>query len=89
MRVSGTPQSPKPPARTVELDFRSLMASSAEGRTLLISHRRTELENARARNCWCCNSSWLIFDIEDIAQRSYLVLSSSDLPCHAQARSDL
>lgn len=51
MSVSGTPHSPKPPARRVELDLRSLMASSAEGRILLISHRRTELENARARNC--------------------------------------
>ena len=34
----------------------SLRASAAEGRTLLISLRRTELEKERARNCWCCET---------------------------------
>ena len=31
--VSGTPQRPKPPARRVLLDLRSLIASAAEGKT--------------------------------------------------------
>jgi hypothetical protein len=54
MRVSGTPQSPKPPQRTVELGFMSLRASEAEGRTLLISFRRTVDANVRAKSidCW-------------------------------------
>ena len=37
INVSGTPQSPNPPQRMVESDFRSLRASEAEGRTLLIA----------------------------------------------------
>lgn len=33
MRVSGTPERPKPPARRVELGLRSEMAEEAEGKT--------------------------------------------------------
>ena len=46
--VSGTPQRPKPPQRTVESDFRPLIASSAEGRILFIALRGREEEKRRA-----------------------------------------
>lgn len=55
MSVSGTPQRPKPPHRTVEFDFMSLIASAADGRTLLISRRWRveEKERAKRKDCFC------------------------------------
>lgn len=53
MSVSGTPQSPKPPARTVESERMSLIASAAEGTTLLISWRRTVDEKERVKKGDC------------------------------------
>lgn len=52
--VSGTPHRPNPPQRRVELDCMSLMASAAEGTTLLISCRRAVDANVRANSmdCW-------------------------------------
>lgn len=47
MRVSGTPQRPKPPARTVLFDWSKERAEEAEGRTLLISLQVEVEENAR------------------------------------------
>lgn len=48
MRVSGTPQSPNPPAKTVVLPFMSSRAAEAEGRILLISLRVRVVEKVRA-----------------------------------------
>lgn len=53
MRVSGTPQRPNPPHRSVEFGFMSFRASEAEGRTLLISWRRAVEANVRARRIDC------------------------------------
>ena len=55
MSVSGTPHKPKPPHRSVELGFKSAIASDAEGRTLLISLRRGVEANVRAISTDCCN----------------------------------
>lgn len=49
MSVSGTPQRPKPPQRSVLLGFMSLRASEAEGYTLLISARRAVAEKDLAK----------------------------------------
>lgn len=50
MRVSGTPQRPKPPARRVVLPFMFSRAAEADGRILLISFRERVVENERARS---------------------------------------
>ena len=47
MRVSGTPQRPKPPARRVVLLFIISSAAEAEGRILLISFRGRVVEKVR------------------------------------------
>ena len=47
IRVSGTPQSPKPPARRVLLDWREASAERAEGRTLLMASGRGVEEKQR------------------------------------------
>lgn len=49
MRVSGTPQRPKPPARRVLLDLMSARAAEAEERTLLIAWMRVVEEKERVR----------------------------------------
>lgn len=49
IKVSGTPDRPKPPHRRVLFDFMSLIASCADGKTLLISLRRREELKLRAR----------------------------------------
>src|SRR5262245_3677088 len=49
INVSGTPQSPNPPHKMVESDLIYLIASAAEGTTLLISGRRSEEEKFRAK----------------------------------------
>lgn len=46
--VSGTPQRPKPPHKTVLSDFKSFIASAAEGRTLFIADLGREDEKRRA-----------------------------------------
>lgn len=48
MRVSGTPQRPKPPARRVELERISLRADEAEGRILFMWERLGVDEKGRA-----------------------------------------
>ncbi len=48
MRVSGTPQMPKPPARRVEPECMSAIAASAEGTTLLMAWRLGEEVKVRA-----------------------------------------
>jgi hypothetical protein len=53
IRVSGTPQRPKPPQRTVALGLMSLRASAADGRTLLISLRGVVDVKVRAKNSDC------------------------------------
>ena len=57
IRVSGTPQSPKPPARRVELDCMSSRADAAEGRILLISWRWEVVVKVRKRWMWSYNLS--------------------------------
>ena len=52
MRVSGTPERPKPPASRVELERMSAMASAAEGRTLLMALRGREVEKRRMKENW-------------------------------------
>lgn len=52
MSVSGTPERPKPPHRSVLSDCMSAIAAEAEGKTLLISWRRREEEKPRARLRW-------------------------------------
>lgn len=47
MRVSGTPQRPKPPARRVVLPLMFSSAAEAEGRILLISFRERVVEKVR------------------------------------------
>ena len=55
MSVSGTPQSPKPPQRSVELGCMSEIASEALGSTLLISWRRVVDAKVRAIRIDCFN----------------------------------
>lgn len=52
MRVSGTPQSPNPPAKTVVLPFMFSRAAEAEGRILLISLRERVVEKVRTWQEW-------------------------------------
>jgi len=54
MRVSGTPQRPKPPARRVELERMFSRAAEAEGRILLIEWWWEVVEKARVerRESW-------------------------------------
>lgn len=49
MRVSGTPQRPKPPARRVERDCISAIAALAEETTLSIAWRLGEEVKVRAK----------------------------------------
>ena len=48
MRVSGTPQRPKPPARRMEFDCISAIAAAAEGMTLSMAWRLVEEVKVRA-----------------------------------------
>jgi hypothetical protein len=47
--VSGTPERPKPPQRSVLSDCMSSIAAAALGKTLLISLRRSDEEKLRER----------------------------------------
>lgn len=47
MRVLGTPEKPKPPTKTVEERFMSLMASAADGHILLIARCEAVIEKFR------------------------------------------
>ena len=54
IRVSGTPERPKPPHRRVLSDCMSATAASALGKTLLISLRRSDEEKFRDRLRYVC-----------------------------------
>jgi hypothetical protein len=49
INVSGTPERPKPPQRSVLSDCMSSIAAAALGKTLLISLRRSDEEKLRER----------------------------------------